>query len=250
MVYSTPLVEKVHHEPTIYFGPESSLQERYDDEEVQGGKIALIAFKQRRVQKPPNGLDRMQSTFSKQVAYNQRILAAESEIAGYNCDIPHFFEDMTIEEPVYVCINSSQELRDEQAIAGQLWIQGNRHLTASNTVPEGMADTSDSAVLAAVAEAVTWTHASQPPDESKKGERIIIFPKELFQLEEFLATTDPSVDPDDGHPIAYAKILEESRKFEIAPKFIKEDSEVVANDPVLNGWPKPSRSQLEATNVY
>jgi hypothetical protein len=123
MVYLTPLVGKVHEEPTIYFGPESSLQERYDDEEVQGGKIALIAFKQMGVQKPPNGLDRMQSTFSKQVAYNQRILAAESEIAGYNCDIPHFLEDMTLEEPVYVCINSSQEMRDEQAIAGQLWIQ-------------------------------------------------------------------------------------------------------------------------------
>jgi hypothetical protein len=85
MVYSTPLIEEVHEEPTMYFGPGSELQERYADEEVQGGKIALIALKQMRVQKPPNCLDRMQSTFSKQVAYNQRILAAESEIAGYNC---------------------------------------------------------------------------------------------------------------------------------------------------------------------
>jgi hypothetical protein len=140
---------------------------------------------------------------------------------------------MTLEEPVYVCINSSQELRDEQAIAGQLWIQGNRHMTASNTVPEGMADTSDSALLAAAAEAVSWNHASQP-DQPRKGKRVIIFPKELVQLEEFLATVDPNVDPEDGHPIAYAKILEEAQKFELAPRFIKEDSEVVANDPVLS----------------
>jgi hypothetical protein len=61
---------------------------------------------------------------------------------------------MTIEEPVYVCINSTQEMKDEQAIAGQLWIQGNRHMTASNTVPEGMANTSESALLAAAGEAI------------------------------------------------------------------------------------------------
>jgi hypothetical protein len=34
-------------------------------------------------------------------------------------------------------------------------------MTASNTVPEGMADTTDSALLAAAAEAVAWNHASQ-----------------------------------------------------------------------------------------
>jgi hypothetical protein len=35
------------------------LQERYDDTEVQGGKIALIAVNSIKVQKPPNCLDRM-----------------------------------------------------------------------------------------------------------------------------------------------------------------------------------------------
>jgi hypothetical protein len=121
MAYTFPLIEAVHEEPSILFGPGSELQERYDDEEVQGGRIALIAVKQMRAQKPPNGLDRMQSTFSKQVAYNQRIMEAEGAIAGINCDIPHFLEDMTLEEPVYVCINSAEEMkRDEQAIAGQL----------------------------------------------------------------------------------------------------------------------------------
>jgi hypothetical protein len=141
---------------------------------------------------------------------------------------------MSFDEPVYVCINSSKEFRDEQAVSGQLWIQGNRHLTTFTTVPEGMADTTDSVLLAATAEAMVWTHASQPPDEPKKGERIIVFPKELSQLEDFLSTCDPDVDPEDGHPIAYAKILEESQKFEITPRLIKEDSEAVANDPILS----------------
>jgi hypothetical protein len=36
-----------------------TLQERYPDPEVQGGKIALIAVKQMRAQKTPNDLDRM-----------------------------------------------------------------------------------------------------------------------------------------------------------------------------------------------
>jgi hypothetical protein len=65
----------------------------------------------------------MQSTFSKQVAYNQRVLEPESQIAGINCDVPHFLEDMNVDEPVFVCINSSEEMkREEQAIAGQLWV--------------------------------------------------------------------------------------------------------------------------------
>jgi hypothetical protein len=37
-------------------------------------------------------------------------MEAEKSIAGINCDIPHFLEDMTLEEPVYVCINSSEEM--------------------------------------------------------------------------------------------------------------------------------------------
>jgi hypothetical protein len=103
-----PPVPEIHEEPSILFGPECLLQERYDDLEVQGGKIALIAFKQMRAQKPPNGLDRMQSTFLKQVSYNQRVLEAEGEIAGINSDAPHFLSEMTIEEPVFVCINGCE----------------------------------------------------------------------------------------------------------------------------------------------
>jgi hypothetical protein len=59
MAFSIPPIHEIREEPTILFGPEAYLQERYDDPEVQGGKIALIAAKQIRVQKPPNGLDRM-----------------------------------------------------------------------------------------------------------------------------------------------------------------------------------------------
>jgi hypothetical protein len=52
-------------------------------------------------------------------------------------------------------------------------------------------------------------------------------------LDEFLATSDPNVDPEDGHPIAYEAILRESQKFEITPLFLREDCGPVVNDPYL-----------------
>jgi hypothetical protein len=70
MAFTFPLLEEVQDAPRRLFGQNAEFQERYDDEEVQGVEIALIAFRQIGAQKPPNSLDRMQSTFSKQVAYN------------------------------------------------------------------------------------------------------------------------------------------------------------------------------------
>jgi hypothetical protein len=82
IVFSYPPLpdDQVKETPVALFGQGSYLQERYDDPEVQGGKIALIASKQQLVQKPPNFLDRMQSTFLKQLGYNQRVLEAEKEM--------------------------------------------------------------------------------------------------------------------------------------------------------------------------
>jgi hypothetical protein len=98
---------QVKEEPTILFGPGSRLQERYDDPEVQRGKIALIAFKQNKVQKPPNCLDRMHSTFLKQVAYNDRVIGAEKEVSSVNCDIADFLSDMTLDPEDELQLTSS-----------------------------------------------------------------------------------------------------------------------------------------------
>jgi hypothetical protein len=240
MAYARPPIPDEQLDPTTLFGPSAVLQERYDDEEVQGGKIALIAVKQIRAQKPPNGLDRMQSTFSKQVAYNKRILEAEKEITEISIGVSQFLTEMTQDDPVYVCANSSEEMnRNERSIAGQLWIQGNRSMTASNIVPDGMADTKDSALLAAVSEAVSWNHASQP-DQPRQGQRIVIYPEHLTQMDEFLTSCDPNVDPDDGHPLAYATILQEQAKYVNTPIIVNESSEFVTADPFLSqcvpGW--------------
>jgi hypothetical protein len=237
-IFSQPPMpdDQIREIPTILFGPRVYLQERYDDEEVQGGKIALIPFEHFRVQKPPNGLDRMHSTFLKQVAYNQRVMEAEDQIAGINCDVPHFLSDMTLdpEQRVIICVNSSEEMkRDEEDIGGQLWIQGDRQMTASNKVFEGMANTRESAVITAAAEAVSWRHALEL-DGPRKGQRVIIFPKDVPHLDAFLSSRDPNISEDDGHPIAFSTILQHSQTFENPPQFWREDSEPITSDEFLS----------------
>jgi hypothetical protein len=200
MVFSLPPIHEIKEEPRTLFGPEASLQERYDDPEVQGGKIALIAAKQITVQKPPNGRDRMQSTLLKQIAYNERVLEAEGEIAGINCEVPTFLSELSLdsEEKLIICVNGSEQMkRNEVAIAGQLWVQGDRQMTVSNGVLDGMANTKEPAVLTAVSEAVTWRPV-QDPDGPRKGQRVIISLKDLPQLEAVLSTGDPNVDSSDG----------------------------------------------------
>jgi hypothetical protein len=122
--------------------------------------------------------------------------------------------------------------RNEEAIAGQLWIQGDRQMTASNKVLDGMANTRESAALSAAVEAVNWSHAGEP-DGPRKGQRIIIFPKELPQLEAVLSSNDPNVDQEDGHSIAYEAILLGRQQFENPPVLLKEDSEPVLSNPAM-----------------
>jgi hypothetical protein len=97
LVFSYPTLPDDHVKDSaeVLFGPGSYVQERYDDAEVQGGKIALIVVKQQQVQKPPSLLDHMQSTYLKQFAYNRRVLSAEREVAGINCDIADFLSGLS-----------------------------------------------------------------------------------------------------------------------------------------------------------
>jgi hypothetical protein len=71
----------------------------------------------------------------KQVAYNDRIIQAEKEIAAINADIPEFLSQMTLDptDQVVIVVNGSEEMkRDEEAFSGQLWMQSDRHMTAAN----------------------------------------------------------------------------------------------------------------------
>jgi hypothetical protein len=239
MVFSYPRIEdsQIQETPVSLFGLGSYLQERYADPEVQGGKIALIASKQQLVQRPPNFLDRMQSACLKQLPYNQRVLQAEKEVAGINCDVADFLSGMTLDpaHQLVICVNGSEEMKpQETSIRGQIWIQGERMMTASNVVCEGMANGREEAILSAAVEAVEWKHATlELEDAPRKGQRVVIYPKEMTQLEQVLSTGDPSIDSGNGHLIAYARLFQASQSFENPPLFLKEDSEQITSDPVL-----------------
>jgi hypothetical protein len=188
-----------------------------------------LADKQIGAQKPPNFLDRMQSTYLKQVAYNQRIMKAEEEISGINCDVADFVSQMSLDpaEEVVIYVNGSQEMKKgERAMAGQLWIQGDRMMTASNPAFDQMSNTRESAVLSAAAEAIAWKNEALEAPGPRKG------PKDLPHLETVLISGDPNADPEDGHPIAYQRVLAAAAEFENPPIFLKEDCDAIIRDPV------------------
>jgi hypothetical protein len=137
-------------------------------------------------------------------------------------------------EEVIICVNGSQEMkRGETAAAGQLWIQGDRKMSVSNSPLPGMPNTKDAAVLSAVADAVSWKNeALEPVDPPRKGKRVVVYPKELSYLDTVIDSGDPSVDAD--HEIAYQAILEHAQTFEIPPVFIKEDAESIAAHPEMS----------------
>jgi hypothetical protein len=100
----------------------------------------------------------MQSTVLKQRAYNQRVLNAEKEAAGINCDVADFLSGMSLDpsDQLIICVNGSEEMkRNESAVGGQLWIQGDRQMTASSLVLDGMANNTEGAILTETVEAIT-----------------------------------------------------------------------------------------------
>jgi hypothetical protein len=113
-------------------------------------------------------------------------------------------------------------------------------MTASNHVLPGMANTREAAILSPAAEAVTWKHALDEDVSPRKGQRVVIYPTEMSQLEQVLSTGDPNIDSKDGHPIAYTQILQAARSYENPPIFLREDSEQITSDPVISekvpGW--------------
>jgi hypothetical protein len=239
MAYMIPTIPdgEIGDIPSLIFGPDHWLQERYDDPEVQGGKIALIAAKQIRVQKPPSFLDHMQSRYLKQVAYNDRIIQSEKEIAAINADIPEFLSQMNLDpnDQVVIVTNGSEEMkRDEEAFAGQLWMQSDRHMTAANPVIKGDPRSREAAILSAVYEAVSWRHSLENSIQGpRKGQRVVIYPKEITGLPQMLTSRNVVVDDDvEDHSELYAAILAESDQFECPPLFMREDCDQLTSHPV------------------
>jgi hypothetical protein len=70
-------------------------------------------------------------------------------------------------------------------------------------------------------------------DTSRKGQRVVIYPKELTQLGEVLTTGNPNVEEAKGHHIAYRKVLAAAQSYERPPLFLSEDCDQITGDPVM-----------------
>jgi hypothetical protein len=174
----------------------------------------------------------------------QRVFKAEEAIAGINCDVADFLPGMNPDpaDPVIICVNTGKSMkRNEQAVGGQLWMQGDRLISATNVPLEGMTNGSTSAVLTAVVEAVEWRHATEfVSDGSKRpGERVVIYPPELDRLGTVLTSKSTNCDLSEGHKIACERILSASDSFEHPPKFFPSDHknfEGLADPPKVAEW--------------
>jgi hypothetical protein len=173
----------------------------------------------------------------KQVAYDEHVSQAEDEIAGINCDIADFLSGMSSTGTITVCINAGESMKkNETIIGGQFWQQEGRSMTAVNGVVEGMPNTRESAILSAAAEAVEWRHPieSVTADGKRATPRIVICPADISPIEEALSdfSQNPS-EAEDGSHIALSKILEHAAEYASPPRFLREDSSEIQNDPEL-----------------
>jgi hypothetical protein len=165
------------------------------------------------------------------------VLKAEERIAGINCDIADFLSEMSLDpsEHVIICVNAGASIkRNEAAVGGHYWMQGDRKMTALNGVLDGLSNDRESAILSAVVEAVEWRHCLEMIDPQRSGQRVIIHPIELLHLEAVLEAQDPILDSGNGHPIAHAKILEACQFFTDQPRFYREDCEEIRNSEALS----------------
>jgi hypothetical protein len=115
--------------------------------------------------------------------------------------------------------------RHEQAVAGQLWVQGDRRMSAANVPLPGMANDSDAALLTAVVEPVEWQHRLEPESGPRPGQRVIIYPPELDQLQVVLSSDRSTWNIADGQEEACQRIVSGRDQFEHPPMFSSSNQE-------------------------
>jgi hypothetical protein len=144
----------------------------------------------------------------KQVAYNERISAAEEDAAGYNCDIADFLSDHSAVETTTIAINAADSLKQGEAVlGGQYWQQQSHHMAAVNGIPDGMPNTRASAILSAAVEAVVWKHPIETttPEGKRCSARIVFFPADMPPIaEELQAFKAGRSELEEGKHVAYA----------------------------------------------
>jgi hypothetical protein len=106
-------------------------------------------------------------------------------------------------------------------------------MTAATPPYLGMTNSREAAILTAMADAVTWKHVLEDSlPGPRKGQRVVIYPRELTNLTQVLTTGNPNDGGEEGLTIAYASILQASQSFENPPLFLREDCDQIISNPV------------------
>jgi hypothetical protein len=87
-----------------------------------------------------------------------------------------------------------------------------------------MSNDATSVCLAAVAEAVEWSHVLENCLPKRTTQRVVIYPPSLSKLETVLVTGNIGLDMENGHDTAYQRILSACSKCECPPVFFPSDS--------------------------
>jgi hypothetical protein len=68
----------------------------------------------------------MHTCLQKQVAFDQRILKKEAEVAGINANLADFLQEMEISAPLFAHVNVRRRMRFAQPVCEQMWTQDDR----------------------------------------------------------------------------------------------------------------------------
>jgi hypothetical protein len=116
-------------------------------------------------------------------------------------------------------------MKGTQPVGGQLWRQGDREMSATNGVLEGMDSGKESVAISAIAEALSWRYALEnvsDPDYQLVGKRVIVYPAFLKKFDTVAVTGNVGLDLKGGGDVAYLKIMEECQAWrdDFKPTFI------------------------------
>jgi hypothetical protein len=82
--------------------------------EYPQGETPLVVLNNSPVSVPPNSLDRMHASLTKQIAFNTRMLECEDQIAAHNAGLSDFLTGFDPTKPTYVAIGVGNHMRAEQ----------------------------------------------------------------------------------------------------------------------------------------
>jgi hypothetical protein len=92
----------------------------------------------------------MHAFVQKRVAFNQRILKNEELVAGINVDLADFLQGMSMQVPLFACVNVGGRMRETQPICGGPWTQEGRRMSATCLPMHGLGKSREEVALSCI----------------------------------------------------------------------------------------------------